>query len=129
MASFAKVPGAWSGPGLRGFVAATFMLSGATVAVAAPSQLTGKSIEISFSESRMLKDQAAGTVQPASLAITIKIYVSSKGRIFDNYASQTSSGAASGSQGGGTASTGPGAVFATRDWRFSGNALVGQHLF
>ena len=73
--------------------------------------------------------QAAGTVQPASLAITIKIYVSTKGRIFDNYSSQTSSGPASGSQGGGTASTGPGAVFAARDWRFSGNSLVGQHLF
>jgi hypothetical protein len=130
MESFAKVPGSLSRMiGLTGLASATVLLSSATVTIAAPSPLVGKSIEISFSESRMLKDPAAGTVQPASLAITIKIYVSTKGRIFDNYSSQTSSGPASGSQGGGTASTGPGAVFAARDWRFSGNSLVGQHLF
>jgi hypothetical protein len=105
------------------------LLPMAAPAVAAPAPLLNKSVIVSFSENRTLKDHTSNTVQGAVLAITIKLYISSKGRVFDEYASQTSSGAASGGQGGGTASKGPGAVHAAREWRFSGNTLVGQHLF
>jgi hypothetical protein len=53
-----------------------------------------KSVTISFVENRVQKEVGTNDARPEALSITLKLYISSFGPYFDNYAVATSSGGA-----------------------------------
>jgi hypothetical protein len=104
------------GIALIGLVAAT---SGA---IAAPQSLYGKTLRVSWNESRSQRVQGEGEFKQVSIPLSYTVYVSSKGQLFKRLTSTTASGRQSGSKdrvgASGSDAQGAGSV------SFQGNTLI-----
>src|SRR4051812_6082576 len=71
-------------------VAAVLLAGGVPAAAQAPPALRGKSITVSWTESRSQRNPGETAFRPVSLPFDFTVYVSSEGRAFKRLTSQSS---------------------------------------
>jgi hypothetical protein len=97
-------------------------------AQAAPKELYGKSITVSWNETRSQRDGQSGPFQSVSIPFTLVYYVSSEGRLFVRATAKGGSGAGFGS----ADVAGPGGgndIRGGRGIEFNGNRIVSNSSF
>jgi hypothetical protein len=103
-------------------IALVGLIASTSGALAAPQSLYGKTIRVTWNESRSQRVQGEGEFKAVSIPLSFTVYVSSKGQVFRRLTSSTPSGSSSGSKDrvgvSGTDSQGAGNV------SFQGNTLV-----
>jgi hypothetical protein len=91
-------------------------------AIAAPQSLYGKTLRVTWNETRSQRVRGEGEYKSVSIPLSYTVYVSSKGQLFKRLTSTTSSGRQSGSKdrvgASGTDSQGSGSI------SFQGNMLT-----
>lgn len=104
---------------------ASFVLMSAAHA-AAPQALYGKSVTVSWTETRSQRDSQAGpTFKPVGIPFTNTFYISSAGRVFVRTSARSPGGAGSNDKVG---ASGRGAE-GSREVTFSGNRIVSSTAF
>jgi hypothetical protein len=73
------------------FVAAVLLAGSVPAAAQAPAALRGKSITVSWTESRSQRERGETSFKPVSLPYDFTVYVSSEGRAFKRLTSQSAS--------------------------------------
>jgi hypothetical protein len=103
-------------------IALISLIASTSGAIAAPQSLYGKTLRVTWNESRSQRVQGEGEFKSVSIPLSYTVYVSSKGQLFKRLTSTTSSGRQSGSKDrvgtSGSDSQGSGNV------SFQGNTLI-----
>jgi hypothetical protein len=110
---------------MRGLLAGLLVAAAVAVPVsarAAPSQLYGKAVTVSWSETRSQRAAGEPAFHPVSIPFTLTIYISTEGHIFRRIFAVTPNGRTSGSKDRtGASSSGASAAFSAQ---FQGNAMI-----
>jgi hypothetical protein len=98
------------------------LMTSTSGALAAPQSLYGKTLRVTWNESRSQRVQGEGEFKAVSIPLSYTVYVSSKGQVFKRFTSTTSSGRQSGNKDrvgtSGSDSQGSGSI------SFQGNNLI-----
>jgi hypothetical protein len=98
------------------------LITSTSGALAAPQSLYGKTLRVTWNESRSQRVQGEGEFKAVSIPLSYTVYVSSKGQVFKRFTSTTSSGRQSGNKDrvgtSGSDSQGSGSI------SFQGNNLI-----
>jgi hypothetical protein len=98
------------------------LISSTSGAMAAPQSLYGKTLRVTWNESRSQRVQGEGAFKAVSIPLSYTVYVSSKGQVFKRLTSTTASGRQSGNKDrvgtSGSDSQGSGSI------SFQGNNLI-----
>jgi hypothetical protein len=98
------------------------LISSTSGAMAAPQSLYGKTLRVTWNESRSQRVQGEGVFKAVSIPLSYTVYVSSKGQVFKRLTSTTASGRQSGNKDrvgtSGSDSQGSGSI------AFQGNNLI-----
>jgi hypothetical protein len=104
------------------YIALIGLISSTSAALAAPQGWYGKTLRVTWNESRSQRVQGEGEFKAVSIPLSYTVYVSSKGQVFKRFTSTTSSGRQSGSKDrvgtSGSDSQGAGSI------AFQGNTLI-----
>ena len=105
----------------------------ASAASSAPTALYGKSIMLSWGTNRVRKDLTTGETQSRAAIATLRVYVSSKGRIFSEKVGMRVGGRGRGYFGHRSRTSqeiaGEGDNMEVREWRTEGHSLVAYKTF
>jgi hypothetical protein len=110
---------------MKGFtcIALISLVASTSGAIAAPQSLYGKTLRVTWNESRSQRVRGEGEFKSVSIPLSYTVYVSSNGQLFKRLTSSTSSGRQSGSKDrvgtSGSDSQGSGSI------SFQGNTLIG----
>jgi hypothetical protein len=110
---------------MKGFtcIALISLVASTSGAIAAPQSLYGKTLRVTWNESRSQRVRGEGEFKSVSIPLSYTVYVSSNGQLFKRLTSTTSSGRQSGSKDrvgtSGSDSQGSGSI------SFQGNTLIG----
>ncbi len=103
-------------------IALVGLIASTSGAVAAPQSLYGKTLRVTWNESRRQRVQGEGEFKAVSIPLSFTVYVSSKGQLFKRLTSTNASGSHTGSKDrvgmSGADSQGAGSV------SFQGNTLI-----
>lgn len=97
------------------------LLAPRSYAAGAPEQLKGKSITVSWTESRQQKNVGWDNFRTVNASHQLSIYISTKGRVFSRQTNSTRAGTGSTEQ---VAGEGGGGPYATRTPSFSGQNMT-----
>ncbi len=105
----------------RAFSIAALLFTTQALAAGAPAQLRGKSIVLSWSETRQQKNEGWTDFRTVGASRDVSIYISTAGRVFSKQTNHTRAGSGSTEQVAGEGGNGP---YATRVPSFSGQSMT-----
>jgi hypothetical protein len=97
------------------------LLASQSYAASAPEQLKGKSIVVSWTESRQQKNVGWNNFRTVNASHQLSIYISTKGRVFSRQTNSTRAGTGSTEQ---VAGEGGGGPYSTRTPSFGGQSMT-----